>query len=194
MNRIGFSLAAMGLALLLLGGRAMTEHFVPQYKKGKHTIPKGVKMFYANGCTGLTELTVPEGVRWFDARGCTGLTELTVPEGVKWFYASGCTGLTELTIPEGVEWFYAKGCTGLTELTIPEGVKWFYAKGCTGILPIYVDDRGYELRHISGYFQAGCSTFPNAEDALSHWGSDNYPDPERGRKFCEAIKRAIGAE
>jgi len=63
----------------------------------------------------------------------------------------------------------------------------------TGIPIIYNDARrGYELRAVSvgeaTWYVAGCRLFTSKADALAHWGSDSYPDCERGQAYCEAIK------
>lgn len=65
--------------------------------------------------------------------------------------------------------------------------------GGTNIPAIHTDDRGYQLRAVklaSGWcYTAGCRTFKSAEDALAHWGADDYPDKARGKGFCDAIRK-----
>ena len=55
------------------------------------------------------------------------------------------------------------------------------------------DCRGFALnvRHVDGRLQfiAGCRRF-TLEQALDHWGSPDYANPERGRQYCAWVKAA----
>ena len=66
----------------------------------------------------------------------------------------------------------------------------------TKIKALFKDSRGYELHRIvlsdGEWFIAGCRKF-RRQKALDHWGSPNYPDQDRGRRFVEAIEKE-GAE
>ena len=61
----------------------------------------------------------------------------------------------------------------------------------TPIPIIYVDPRGYELRRVmcgpQEWWLAGCRRFTDRAAAIEHWGSPDYPDPERGAAFVAAI-------
>jgi hypothetical protein len=109
---------------------------------------------------------------WLDLRGCTGLTAL--PDNLSLggpLDLSGCTGLTAL--PDN--------------LSVGGGL---YLRGCGAARHLLTDDRGYQLWHAANarreWFSAGCRTFTRAE-ALAHWGSPDYPDPELGAAFVAAI-------
>ena len=59
-----------------------------------------------------------------------------------------------------------------------------------GWTAIYQDEeRGYTLhRSPDGQYRAGCRWLKDAETAAAHWGAPDYPDPERGQKYLDAIK------
>ena len=57
-------------------------------------------------------------------------------------------------------------------------------------VPFFIDDRGYGFFLIGDRIRAGCRNYTIAE-ALEHWGSPEYEDPERGKKICEAIKKVL---
>ncbi len=63
--------------------------------------------------------------------------------------------------------------------------------GDTPIPVIYHDSRGYDLRRVMAgseeWFAAGCRFFRSRQEALSHWGSTDYPDKTRGEAYCNAI-------
>lgn len=50
------------------------------------------------------------------------------------------------------------------------------------------DPRGYTLVQLpNGAYQAGCQTFDNYQDAICHWGDEDYPNPELGERYVLAI-------
>ena len=55
--------------------------------------------------------------------------------------------------------------------------------------------RDYKLRVIpkgsTFWFCAGCRKFESAKEAIDHWGSTDYPSPDRGRKYVKAIEDFI---
>ncbi len=126
----------------------------------------------------------------------TGITQL--PDNLSVggsLYLRG-TGITQL--PDNLSVggsLYLRG-TGITQL--PDNLSVggsLYLEG-TGIPFIYHDKpRGYKLYVVSVgdgmWYVAGCRLFKTAESALSHWGSDNYPNKGRGDEYCDAIKREV---
>lgn len=56
----------------------------------------------------------------------------------------------------------------------------------SAITALHTDDRGYRLDYCGGFYHAGCRRF-TADQARSHWGSPDYPNPERGAGFVRAI-------
>jgi len=67
---------------------------------------------------------------------------------------------------------------------------------CEGIEVLLIDPRhskGYILAEWNNdgqpWYNSGCRSF-NQASALDHWGSDNYPDKERGRMYVDAIDAA----
>ena len=104
---------------------------------------------FANGLTGLTEITIPNSVTSIGGSafsGCTGLTNITIPNSVTSIGGSafsGCTGLTEFAIPNSITSIGSaafKGCTGLSEITIPNSVTSIGSSafsGCTGLKTVY---------------------------------------------------------
>ena len=105
---------------------------------------------FANGLTGLTEITIPNSVTSIGSSafsGCTGLTNITIPNSVTSIDGStfsGCTGLTGITIPNSVTSIGSSafsGCTGLAEITIPNSVTSVGSSafsGCTGLTNITI--------------------------------------------------------
>ena len=75
--------------------------------------------------------------------------------------------------------------------------------GTIGIKHIGFDPRGWTLvmwmRHGKLWCSAGCRSFDKA-GALAHWGSPDYPDPNRGQQYVRAINflgdlgRPVGKE
>lgn len=104
-------------------------------------------------------------------------------------FLTGCTSLT--TLPEDLQVgrnLYLTGCTSLTAL--PEDLVVggnLYLCGCTSLATLLDDERDYRLVRLGDRYYAGCRNF-NASEALEHWGSKDYPDPERGALFAEAVK------
>ena len=110
------------------------------------------------------------------------------------------TGITSL--PDNLHvggWLYLSG-TAIAAL--PDNLHvggWLDLDG-TAIAVIFTDERRYRLRQVragrSGeWWVAGCRVFRSRADALAHWGSPQYPDPDRGAAFCAAINATpeIGA-
>jgi hypothetical protein len=131
-------------------------------------LPSGSRVggaLYLQG-TGITAL--PDGLTvggWLDLRG-TGITAL--PDNLTvggWLYLQG-TGITAL--PDNLT------VGGLLHL---QG---------TGITALLEDERGYRMDRAGDYYHAGCRRF-TADEALAHWGSPDYPNPARGKRFCEAV-------
>ena len=77
----------------------------------------------------------------------------------------------------------------------PNGTREWWVDGkrireeLAGWTALYQDEaRGYTLhRSPDGQYRAGCRLFQDAETATAHWGSPDYPDPERGQKYLDAI-------
>ena len=57
----------------------------------------------------------------------------------------------------------------------------------TAITALHIDSRGYWLVRAGRSYIAGCRNF-TAIEAIAHWGSEKYPDADRGRAFVDAIK------
>jgi len=53
---------------------------------------------------------------------------------------------------------------------------------------LHCDNRGYCLTTDGTDYRAGCQRFASRADALAHWSSPHYPDPERGQGFVHAIE------
>ena len=81
--------------------------------------------------------------------------------------------------------------TGITALPGGLTVGGYLDLSGTGIPVLYTCGRGYELRRVmcgqEEWFVAGCRLFRSRAEALAHWGSDNYPNRDRGDAFCAAI-------
>ena len=64
--------------------------------------------------------------------------------------------------------------------------------GAKGISFIGFDSRGWVLvcwwKNGDPLFTAGCHKGLSLQEALDHWGSDAYPDQERGERYCSAVK------
>ncbi len=60
-----------------------------------------------------------------------------------------------------------------------------YLRG-TQIAALYVDSRSYRLDRAGNHYHAGCRRFTAAE-AIAHWGSDNYPNKDRGAAYVAAV-------
>ena len=61
-----------------------------------------------------------------------------------------------------------------------------------GIISASIDKRGYVLamwknnnEHI---FNAGCHKNFTYDEAIVHWGSDEYPNGERGQRYVKAVQ------
>jgi hypothetical protein len=98
----------------------------------------------------------------------------------------GCprlSALPDLPAATSVDVWHCPGLTALPDLPAATSVD---VRRCPGIG--WVDPRGYSLVHRAAddRFFAGCRSFTRAE-ALAHWGSPEYPDPERGAMFVAAI-------
>ena len=68
-------------------------------------------------------------------------------------------------------------------------------RGTEGIVAISGHDgRGYQLYAVRGKdgprIKGGCHWF-TADEALAHWGGENYPDKERGHRYVAAINFAV---
>ena len=61
-----------------------------------------------------------------------------------------------------------------------------YLEG-TAITALYTDTRGYRLDRAGNYYHAGCRRFTAAE-AVKHWGSPDYPAPQRGAEYVRAVQ------
>lgn len=65
--------------------------------------------------------------------------------------------------------------------------RWLFIDS-TPVKPIYKDtERGFRLDRAGDHYHAGCRRFTAAE-AIAHWGSPDYPDPERGAKYVAAVR------
>jgi hypothetical protein len=107
-------------------------------------------------------------------------------------YLSG-TGITalpdNLTVGRSLD-LRDTGITALPDnLTVGGSL---YLSG-TGITALHIDERGYRLDRAGKHYHAGCRRFTRAE-ALAHWGSPDYPDPERGAGFVAAINATVEAK
>ena len=76
----------------------------------------------------------------------------------------------------------------------PDGRKeWWFKDKFTGEdfggESIYWDnDRGYTLQAMpDGSYRAGCRKFPDSMTAVAHWLNPEYPVPDRGKRYAEAI-------
>ena len=117
----------------------------------------------------------------------TALTEL--PEGltVNGYLDLYNTALTEL--PEGltVNGYMDLYNTAITEL--PEGltVNGYMDLYNTAITALYECERGYKLVRLGDIYHCGCRRFTAAE-AIAHWTDPQYPKPERGEAFANAVR------
>ena len=76
--------------------------------------------------------------------------------------------------------------TGITALPDNLSVGGYLYLRDTGITALHSDDRRYRLDYCGGFYHAGCRRF-TADQGRSHWGSPDYPNPERGAGFVRAI-------
>ena len=143
-----------------------------------------------------TEITaLPEGLHVGGSLDLGGTNITALPEGLHVGGGLDLSGTKITALPEGL---HVGGWLDLrdTEITaLPEGL---HVGGSlnlrgTNIPTIHTDSRGYDLhaaKLATGWFYtAGCRTFKSADAALAHWGSDDYPNKDRGKGFCDAIRK-----
>jgi hypothetical protein len=97
------------------------------------------------------------------------------------------TGITAL--PDGLSVGGSLDLEGTAITALPDNLsvgEWLYLRG-TGITALYEDDRGYRLDRAGKRYIAGCRKFTAAE-AIAHWGSPEYPTPQRGAAYVAAVK------
>ena len=56
------------------------------------------------------------------------------------------------------------------------------------------DPRGWRLAIINDNVTSGCRMFESANDALLHWGADDYHTPEIGKIYVDDINYLLGVK
>lgn len=97
-----------------------------------------------------------------------------------------------LTVPEGCTTALVWNCPSVTDITFRAGCTTARVWNCPSFPGLHTCERGYVLVSVGGRYMAGGRSFSNAADAIAHWSSPDYPDPERGAGFVEAIKKHAG--
>ncbi len=63
--------------------------------------------------------------------------------------------------------------------------------GATGVICVILDERGYNLvqwnHNNVKMYNSGCRCF-TFDEAIAHWGSQDYPDAQRGALYVSAVR------
>jgi hypothetical protein len=118
---------------------------------------------------------------------CPGLTELPdlpVATRVDVYNCPNLIRIGDLPVATRVSVCHCPGLTELPDLPVATRASVQY---CPGLAALYHDSRGYALILIGDRYFAGCRNF-TADEAIAHWGSPEYPDPQRGAAYVAAVK------
>lgn len=119
----------------------------------------------------------------------------TAPDGLSVVGSLYLRGTAITALPDGlsVSGWLDLSVTAITAL--PEGLSVdgpLYLEGTAIPVVLHDTERGFELRRVmcgsAEWWVAGCRVFRSRAEALAHWGAADYPDPERGDRYCEAIR------
>ena len=100
-----------------------------------------------------------------------------------WLEGTAITALPDNLTVGGSLYLYGTAITALPDNLTVGG--WLYLYG-TAITPLFEYDRDYRLDRAGDRYIAGCRNF-TAEEAIEHWGGDDYPDKEGGAAFVKAV-------